>query len=40
MEQGREQGDGERAALGLEAPSSPPCCLVHEATWESPHLQV
>lgn len=32
------QGDGERAAMGLEAPSSP-CSLVREATGESHHLK-
>lgn len=36
----REQSDGEKAALGLEAPSSPACSLVREAAWESHHLQV
>ena len=33
------QGDGERAAMGLEALSSPPHSLVREATWESHHLK-
>lgn len=34
------RGDGERAAPGPEAPSSPPCSLVREAAWESHNLQV
>lgn len=36
----REQGDGERTALGLEATSRPPCSLLCEAAWEFHHLQV